>query len=77
MLRDFFSYYRPYRNLFLLDFTCAVVAGLLELGFPIAVNQFVDKLLPGKDWSLIAMACAALLGIYILNTVLNYIVTYW
>lgn len=77
MLRDFFSYYRPYKNLFLLDFTCAVVAGLLELGFPIAVNQFVDKLLPGKDWSLIAMACAALLGIYILNTVLNYIVTYW
>lgn len=77
MLRDFFSYYRPYRKLFLLDFTCAVVAGLLELGFPIAVNQFVDKLLPGKDWSLITMACAVLLGIYILNTVLNYIVTYW
>jgi len=65
MLRDFFTYYRPYKKLFLLDFTCAVVAGLLELGFPISVNQFVDKLLPGKDWSLIAVACAALLGIYI------------
>ncbi|MNW38941.1 putative multidrug export ATP-binding/permease protein [compost metagenome] len=77
MLRRFFSYYKPYRNLFILDFTCAVVAGLLELGFPIAVNQFVDKLLPGKDWSMIIWASALLLGIYVLNTVLNYIVTYW
>ncbi|MNO12248.1 putative multidrug export ATP-binding/permease protein [compost metagenome] len=77
MLRRFFSYYRPYRNLFILDFTCAVVAGLLELGFPIAVNQFVDKLLPGKDWSMIIWASALLLGIYVVNTVLNYIVTYW
>ncbi|WP_410768492.1 ABC transporter ATP-binding protein [Fontibacillus sp. BL9] len=77
MLRRFFSYYRPYKKLFILDFTCAVVAGLLELGFPIAVNQFVDKLLPGKDWAMIVWACAALLGVYVLNTVLNYIVTYW
>lgn len=30
-----------------------MVAGLLEIGFPVAVNQFVDKLLPGRDWALI------------------------
>lgn len=77
MLRRFFSYYKPYRKLFILDFTCAVVAGLLELGFPIAVNQFIDKLLPSKDWSIIIWACSLLLGIYVLNTILNYIVTYW
>lgn len=77
MLRRFFSYYKPYKNLFILDFSCAVIAGLLELGFPIAVNQFVDKLLPGKDWNLIILASLALLGVYVLNTVLNYIVTYW
>ncbi|AFC32497.1 ABC transporter ATP-binding protein [Paenibacillus mucilaginosus] len=77
MLRRFFSYYRPYRGLFLLDFGCAVVAGLLELGFPLAVNQFVDKLLPGQNWPLILWACAALLFIYVLNTALQYVVTYW
>src|SRR3546814_1937246 len=42
MLKRFFSYYRPYRTLFLLDFSCAVVAGLLELGFPMAVKAFID-----------------------------------
>lgn len=47
MLRKFFSYYKPYKGLFILDFSCAVVAGLLELGFPLIVNQFIDKLLRG------------------------------
>ncbi|MFF2154529.1 ABC transporter ATP-binding protein [Paenibacillus chitinolyticus] len=77
MLKRFFAYYRPYRGLFILDFGCAVIAGLLELGFPLAVNLFLDKLLPGQDWSLITWACIALLAIYLLNMVLNYVVTYW
>ncbi|MEK5029471.1 ABC transporter ATP-binding protein [Paenibacillus sp. FSL M7-1046] len=77
MLRRFFSYYRPYKKLFVLDFTCAVGAGLLELAFPVAVNKFIDDLLPGQDWSLILIASVALLAIYALNTAMNYVVTYW
>lgn len=34
MLKAFLAYYRPYRTLFLVDFGCAVLSGLLELGFP-------------------------------------------
>ena len=77
MIRAFAAYYRPYKGLFFLDFGCAVVVGLLELGFPLAVNLFVDRLLPGRDWSLIVLASAALLAIYALNTALQYVVTYW
>lgn len=77
MLRRFFSYYRPYKKLFILDFSCAVFAGLLELAFPVAVNKFIDDLLPGQDWPLILIACVALLAIYALNTVMQYVVTYW
>ncbi|QJD83129.1 ABC transporter ATP-binding protein [Cohnella herbarum] len=77
MLRRFFSYYRPYKGLFILDFSCAVIAGLLELAFPLAVSKFIDDLLPGEDWPMIVLACVALLGIYALNTALNYVVTYW
>src|SRR6476620_6297395 len=77
MIRQFFAYYRPYRGLFFLDFGCAFIVGLLELGFPLAVNQFVDKLLPSKNWPLILLAAGVLLGIYALNTVLQYVVTYW
>ena len=77
MLRQFFAYYRPYRGLFILDFTCAVVAGLLELGFPVAVQAFIDRLLPGHDGGLILLGALALLGIYLCNTALTAIVTYW
>lgn len=77
MLRRFFSYYRPYKGLFVLDFSCAVIAGLLELAFPMAVSKFIDDLLPGENWPVIVLACVALLAIYALNTLLQYIVTYW
>lgn len=77
MLKKFFQYYRPYKGLFILDFSCAVLAGILEIAFPLAVNQFVDKLLPGQNWSLIIAACLALLVVYALNGGLHYIVTYW
>ncbi|MDP7991832.1 ABC transporter ATP-binding protein [Bacillus sp. MHSD_36] len=77
MLRKFLSYYKPYKGLFILDFSCAVVAGLLELGFPLIVNQFIDKLLPGQNWTLILWACFGLLAVYMLNAGLQYVVTYW
>ncbi|MBB3947607.1 ATP-binding cassette subfamily B protein [Rhizobium skierniewicense] len=77
MLRRFFSYYRPYRGLFIMDFSCAVLSGVLELGFPMAVKAFVDVLLPAGDWRLIVLASIGLLVIYVMNTGLMAIVTYW
>ncbi len=77
MLNRFLAYYRPHRGLFLLDFGCAVLSGLLELGFPMAVRGFVDHLLPGRDWGLILLASAGLLAVYLLNTGLMAVVTYW
>jgi len=77
MLRRFFAYYAPYKHLFFLDFGCAVLAGILELGFPLAVKLFVDDLLPGQNWGLIAATAALLLGVFALNTVLSAVVNYW
>jgi ATP-binding cassette, subfamily B, bacterial len=77
LLNRFFAYYRPHRGLFVLDFSCAVASGLLELGFPIAVKLFIDTLLPTGQWGLIALASALLLVIYILNAGLMATVTYW
>ena len=77
LLRSFFAYYRPHRALFMLDFGCAIVLGLLELGFPMAVHAFVDRLLPGQDWTLILLAAAGLLAAYLANAGLTAVVTYW
>ncbi|MDP9632652.1 UNVERIFIED_ORG: ATP-binding cassette subfamily B protein [Ensifer adhaerens] len=77
MLKRFFAFYRPYRGLFILDFTCAVLSGLLELGFPVAVKLFVDQLLPSQEWTLILLASVGLLVVYLVNTGLMATVTYW
>jgi ATP-binding cassette subfamily B protein len=77
LIRKFFAYYAPYRSLFLLDFSCAVVAAILELSFPIFVNQVVDRLLPGNNWTLILAACAGLLIVYLLSAGLQFVVNYW
>jgi ATP-binding cassette subfamily B protein len=77
MLKRFFAYYQPHRRLFLIDFTCAILSGVLELAFPMAVRTFVDELLPGQNWGLITLASVALLGVYIVNTGLMIVVNYW
>ena len=77
LLRRFFSYYRPHRKLFLIDFTCAVFSGVLELAFPMAVQVFIDDLLPGQNWGLITAAGFALLLIYLVNTGMMAVVNYW
>ena len=77
MLRRFLAYYRPHKKLFLIDFSCAILSGLLELVFPLAIRTFVDRLLPSQNWGLILGATAGLMAIYFLNTGLQYIVNYW
>ncbi|TVQ57913.1 MAG: ABC transporter ATP-binding protein [Rhodobacteraceae bacterium] len=77
MLRAFAAYYAPHKRLFLLDFGCAVLAGMLQLGFPLAVAAFVDRLLPQGDWRLISIAAGALLAVYLVNAALMAVVTYW
>lgn len=77
MLAKFFAYYRPWKTLFILDFSCAVVSALLELGFPMAIRAFVDDLLPTQQWGLILLASAGLLVIYLTNTALIAVVVYW
>ena len=61
MISRFFSYYRPHKKLFILDFSFAILVGLLELGFPLAVQWFIDDLLPGGEWNWIIIISIGLL----------------
>ena len=75
MLRDFMAYYRPFMGLFWLDFGCAVVSGLLELAFPLAITAFIDRLLPQGNCPLTMLAGAGLLLLYVVNAGLLVVVT--
>ncbi|MBS7792342.1 ABC transporter ATP-binding protein/permease [Roseococcus sp. SDR] len=77
MLRQFLDFYRPHKRLVALDFGCAALSGMLELGFPMAVRAFIDHLLPTGDMNLIVLAVLALLTVYVANAGLMAVVTYW
>lgn len=76
MLGKFFSYYKPHKRLFLIDFTSAIIVALLELAFPMAVQWFVDELLPTGNWSMVVTVSILLLAVYLLSTFLQFIVNY-
>ncbi|MGD7044498.1 ABC transporter ATP-binding protein [Jeotgalibacillus proteolyticus] len=77
MLKRFFQYYKPHKKLFAADFSCAVLVGLLELGFPLAVAWFIDELLPEGNWQAITWVSFILLVLYLMSTSLQYVVNYW
>ncbi len=77
VLRRFFSYYKPHKRLFIVDFTSAIIVAILELAFPLAVQWFIDDLLMGDDWNLILTVGFLLLLVYIISTLLQYVVTYF
>ena len=77
MFRDFMTYYRPHRRLLLAVFGSAALSGLLELGFPMAVRAFIDRLLPAADMTLILLAIAGLLVVYVANAGLLAVINYW
>lgn len=77
MLRQFLSYYKPYKWLFSATFLSAILASLLELAFPLALNRVIDDLLPTGQWQTILYACFGLVVIYGLSAILHFVVTYY
>ncbi|MCC3356370.1 ABC transporter ATP-binding protein [Bacillus sp. REN16] len=77
MIQRFFTYYKPHRRLFIIDFSCAVIVALLELFFPLAVQKFIDDLLPTNNWSAIVWVSIGLLVLYVVSSGLQFIVGYW
>jgi ATP-binding cassette subfamily B protein len=77
MIRQFLRYYRPHRRLLALDFGCAALSGVLELLFPMAVRGVIDHLLPQQDLYVITVAVVGLFLVYLLNSGLMAIVTYF
>ncbi|MDI7743175.1 ABC transporter ATP-binding protein [Lysinibacillus fusiformis] len=76
MLSKFFAYYKPHKRLFVVDFSSAIIVAILELAFPMAVQWFIDELLPTNDWGMIVKVSILLLMVFVLSAILNFIVNY-
>lgn len=76
-LRLFFSYYKPYKKIFLLDLFCALGIALIALSFPLLSRYALGVLLPIKAYTSFALLMGGLFLLYCLSSIFNYIVSYW
>lgn len=76
MLRSFAHYYKPHWKLFVFDMICALVAAGCDLVYPVVSRNIINAYIPDKNIRLILTWCAALLVIYIIQTIMQYFMQY-
>lgn len=76
MLRSFAHYYKPHWKLFVFDMICALVAAGCDLVYPVVSRNIINTYIPDKNIRLILTWCAALLVIYIIQTIMQYFMQY-
>ncbi len=77
MLKKFCSYYKPHWKLFVLDMFCALLVALCNLFYPFITKNIINDYVPNKKLQLLIIWCIILLLIYMIKTILNFIIQYW
>ena len=77
IIRIFLSYFKPHRGLFALDLSCALIASLIDLAFPLVARQAMYSMLPSKAYATFFEVMIIVTVAFLLKAVLNYVITYW
>lgn len=77
MLRNFISYYKPYRKMFFIDMVCALLVSACNLIYPYLAKDIINVYVPEKNLQMILIWGGILLGIYIVKALLNFVIQYW
>lgn len=77
-MKKFIKYYKPHWKLFAFDMFCSFLISLCSFAYPLVTEELMNQenINAGK-FDIILLWCAALIGIYIIKSILNYIVQYW
>ena len=76
MFKRFCSYYRPHLKLFFLDMLCALVVACCNLVYPVIAKKIMNEV-PSIELELLLILGGALLFIFIVKAMLNYVIQYW
>lgn len=77
IMKTFFGYFKPHRGLFVLDLSCAFIACLIDLIFPLAARASMNRLLPAKAYQAFFTVMVIAAIAFILRSLMNYVITYW
>ena len=74
-LKIFMSYIAGHKKLFALDMSCALLVSVIDLVFPYVSRTSMNRLLPGKLFTLFFMVMALMVAAYLVKAGLYYIIT--
>ncbi|EJO5347876.1 ABC transporter ATP-binding protein [Clostridium botulinum] len=77
MLKEFISYYKPHKKLFILDMIAAFIVALCDLFYPMITRQIINDIIPHGKIRLLFFWAISLFGIYIIKYFLNHFIQYW
>lgn len=73
----FFSYFKPHKNLFILDMLCAFLIAVIDLSFPAITRYSLYELLPVNAYKTFITIMVIMLIAYTLRALFYYIITYY
>lgn len=77
MVKRFMKYYKPHLGLFILDLVCALFIAASDLVYPMVTRTLINEVIPDKNTRLIFTFGLALLIMYCIRLLLEYIVGYY
>ena len=83
MLKRFFSYYKPYKGMFMLDMLASLFIALIGMCYPVLTNTILDDIVPNElmlideKIKFIIIFGACLLACYFIRMLLRYFVQYY
>ncbi len=75
-LREFAAFYKPHIGMFLLDMLCALIIALVDITFPVVTRKVLYDYIPNQALRTFILMMLAMLGLFILRTLAQWIVTY-
>lgn len=77
MLKVFLRYFRPHIGLFVLDLSCALMASLIDLAFPLVARHAMYTMLPEKIYETFFVVMAICVCAFVAKAALQFTITYW
>ncbi len=77
MLKRFIRYYRPHKKMLLLDMLAALLISVIGMVYPIVTNKMLNEYIPQKQYTVIVIAGATVLVLYVIRMLLRYFVQYY
>jgi ATP-binding cassette subfamily B protein len=77
LFKRFCAYYKPHIPLFIADMAASFMISAIALIYPIITRLMLNTYIPGKDFRMIWILSASVLGLYLLRALLRFFVQYY